>query len=154
MTKRTKPIPVHELSGPVLARFLTKFREVDSGCHEWLRVDRCSGYGRFLIAGERYFAHRIALAMSLGHDLPQGMEVDHLCRNTGCVNPEHLELVTHATNILRGVAPSAATMRSVMLTGYCRRGHDMTAPDAWYVSPNGGRACRECQREPRHRMTA
>lgn len=68
--------------------------------------------------------------------VPDGLELDHLCRVPACCNPEHLEAVTHRENFLRGNAPNAITFR----TNICQRGHSM---DDAYVNADG-RRCRTC----------
>ncbi len=85
---------------PHLDRFMGFVEKQDSGC--WFRYSRArnSGYTTLQVDGRRIGAHRFAYAAFVG-DIPPGMEVDHLCRDRGCVNPEHLELVDRATNLSR-----------------------------------------------------
>lgn len=67
----------------------------DHECWEWKSSRNDWGYGRFAFNGRRYqFAHRVSVALM--QPLPAGVVVDHLCRNRGCVNPSHLEIVTVA----------------------------------------------------------
>ena len=143
MSNATKPI-VEKLTPDVVRRFEGKYEISDNGCHEWRAIWSGDRYGRFAIESRLYLAHRVALTIATGADIAQGLEVDHLCRNPRCVNPDHLEAVTHRENIRRGNAPSAATMRAVAETGRCVEGHDMTAVDPWYTRPNGDRECRQC----------
>ena len=89
-----------------LARFETKYvPEPNSGCWLWLGILNNKGYGRFNAKydgkkGQRY-AHRVSYAHYKGL-IPKELELDHLCRTPCCVNPEHLEAVTHAENLRRG----------------------------------------------------
>jgi len=82
------------------------------------------------------YAHRFSYEMAKG-PIPAGMELDHLCRNRLCVNPDHLEPVTHRENILRGEHPTARAFRS----GLCRNGHPLTVRP---ISKTGSRICLIC----------
>lgn len=68
-----------------------------TGCWDWLRSVDTWGYGRLTVDGRQMQAHRVALLLA-GVELVPGLEVDRLCRNRRCVNPEHLEQVSHAEN--------------------------------------------------------
>lgn len=71
--------------------------------------------------------------------IPEGMDLDHTCRNRGCVNPEHLEPVTTQVNTLRGIGPTAENARKT----HCKHGHPLEG-DNLYVDPEGKRKCRAC----------
>lgn len=105
-----------------------------SGCWEWLGEKNETGYGRFFLGGKRFFAHRISYSI-LKVPLLDSQPLDHLCRNRGCVNPEHLELVTHQENILRGVGPAAKNAKKI----HCPNGHPYDLLDF------GKRRCKICR---------
>jgi len=85
------------------------------------------------------YAHRWYYEIAYG-PIPEGSQVDHLCRNRSCVNPLHLEAVSQQENIARGMSPSAVTAR----TGFCQHGHEMQGRNLITLR-NGKHRCRACQ---------
>ncbi|MFE0326316.1 HNH endonuclease [Streptomyces sp. NPDC058960] len=74
--------------------------------------------------------------------IPDGMQLDHLCRERRSVRPDHLEPVTLVQNVMRGESPTAVNARKT----HCRRGHGLDG-DNLYVKPDGRRVCVTCRRE-------
>lgn len=114
-----------------------------TGCWMWLGYKRC-GYGMFGYGGRkgrRIGAHRYAYQKLKG-DIPDGMVLDHLCRQRDCVNPDHLEPVTQKENCLRGFSPMARQARQE----HCKRGHSLSG-DNLYITPKGRRQCRLCRKQ-------
>lgn len=122
--------------------------EPNSGCTLFIGRLSSDGYGQLYAEGSDHLAHRIAYQTYAGR-IPDGLQLDHLCRNRACVNPMHLEPVTSRTNTLRGIGPAA---RNARLTE-CQRGHAFT-PANTYVDPKGRRGCRLCRSlaQARYRM--
>lgn len=115
-------------------------RVVPTGfCWEWTGYRLDSGYGRMSFAGRMQVAHRIAYQILVG-EIPNGLQLDHLCRNRGCVNPDHLEPVTAQENMRRGFSPTSVTVRD----GVCKRGHSME--DAYITTSAKGRPVRRCRK--------
>ena len=102
--------------------------DAETGCWRWTGVRTHDGYGT-LFEG---YAHRVSYELFVG-PIPEGLEVDHLCNNRCCVNPEHLEPVTREENIRRQVERRT----------HCKSGHPYT-PENTYVRPCGARQCRAC----------
>lgn len=77
----------------------------DTGCWQWLRALSKNGYGRINTrAGGlhiSHWAHRLAFEIMRDETIPPRMELDHKCRNRGCINPDHMEVVTKAENLKR-----------------------------------------------------
>lgn len=109
-------------------------------CCVWLGKPWATGYGYMSVDGKQVGAHRFSYLVHKG-SIPEGLEPDHLCRNRICVNPDHLEAVTHRVNSLRGSSPSALIRRS----GFCSHGHEMT-PENAVTLKDGRQGCRACHR--------
>lgn len=110
----------------------------EGGCWEWT-ASRRKGYGQIRIQAESgewttAAAHRVAYELLVG-PVPAGLDLDHLCRNTICVNPDHLEPVTRRANVLRGMGPSAENARKTR----CLNGHSFDG-----VYSTGQRRCLTC----------
>lgn len=121
---------------PLAERMWTKFERVDG---HWLWTDHLDehGYGRLTIDGRSRPAHRVMYELLVG-PVSRGLHIDHLCRVPRCVNPSHLEPVTPAENIRRGVGPPAQNR----LKTECPQGHPYNEANThWY---DGRRYCRAC----------
>lgn len=129
----------------MLARFEDKFTpEPNSGCWLWTASLDRKGYGQFRFPdGRTGRAHRYAYESFVG-PIPTGLEIDHLCRVRSCVNPTHLEPVTHLENIRRGKTGINLAAANLAKT-HCPQGHPYSGTNL-YVRPNGYRKCRECHR--------
>jgi len=110
------------------------------GCWEWTGVKTRNGYGTIHFNGMTTCAHRVAVLLS-GRAIPPDMEIDHLCRNRGCVNPDHLEVVTRQVNILRGFG-RAWQLKNLT---HCQRGHAFDSLNT-RITVSGDRSCRACTR--------
>ncbi len=84
----------------VISRFNKFVSPQPTGCWHWTGAKTDKGYGRFYLNGNKH-AHRISYELLIG-PIPNGLVIDHLCRNPSCVNPAHLEPVTHVENVKRG----------------------------------------------------
>lgn len=125
-------------------RFWRKVKRDSSDCWEWTGTkDRC-GYGIFCVSyHKRIQAHRYSLMLT-GHVISQEFEVDHLCRNPACVNPKHLEVVTHQENAARGNAGQRFAEVQRAKT-HCPYGHPYDLFNT-YFRHDGGRGCKRCRR--------
>lgn len=114
-------------------------KEVVSGCWLWRGNIHKEGYGRFHVNGCKQLAHRVSYELFRGR-IPEGMQIDHLCRVRFCVNPNHLEVVTGRENTLRGEGICAKWAKQT----HCLHGHEYT-PENTYMYGRW-RYCRECAR--------
>lgn len=155
MTKRiTLPIAPEDITARDEERFDRNWKlDPATGCHVWQLSTAMTGYGRFGLGESSYVAHRVSWVRANGVAIPDGLFIDHLCRNRACVNPAHLEAVTNYVNIQRGTTTAAATMTTLAESQTCQRGHDVSDAAAWYVKKNGARMCLACSRE-RNRRSA
>lgn len=120
---------------PVLDRFMKKVTVCESGCWLWGGVVTRGGYGMFWPDETGTPAHRWSYEHHVGL-IPQGLQIDHLCRVRRCVNPAHLEPVTAKENQIR--SPHNPAIRT-----HCPQGHAYNHANT-YRYPDGRRACRAC----------
>ncbi len=108
-----------------------------TGCWVWTRYLDASGYGRLRVDGRKTLAHRAAFELLRG-PIPEGLQIDHLCRRRACVNPDHLEPVSLQENVARGLSGAAQAARTE-----CPQGHPYT-PENTIQHSSGFRRCRIC----------
>jgi hypothetical protein len=113
---------------------------VGDDCWEWAGAHNRDGYGTAYKDGRPQGAHRVIYELLVG-PIPDGLQIDHLCRNRGCVNPAHMEPVTKKVNLLRGEGVGARFARKT----HCANGHPFDAENT-RITPAGYRVCRTCHR--------
>src|SRR5687768_9248591 len=117
-------------------KFLLRLLGPDE-CWEWPGFRDRDGYGRlYWPTINTRAAHRVAYELFVG-PIPEGLQLDHLCRNRACVNPRHLEPVTQAENARRG---------AIAQKTHCANGHPFDGDNTYWRS-SGHRTCRACNRE-------
>lgn len=136
-----REIPRFSKFRPAVDRIADKVDFHDSGCWLWTGAIHPTGYGQMRTPGTRVStsAHRVVYE-SLVEPIAPGLVLDHLCRIRACVNPDHLEPVTHRVNLLRGVGINATNAAKT----HCKHGHEFT-PENTYRYGNK-RQCRTCNR--------
>ena len=142
---RRPPNPVTPAAMSIETMFARTSPEPNSGCWLWTGGMNQIGYGRVHVNGGRKTAHRVAYELVCGK-VPDGLDLDHLCRVRCCINPDHLEPVTRQVNAARGIAGEVSKKRSALIT-HCPRGHSYSGDNVYYF-PGGGarRGCRACWR--------
>ena len=128
---------------PLLERLTRKIetpRDAD-GCWEWRGYKDKPGYGTFNVGGYMRKAHRVSYETFVGA-IPAGLHLDHLCRNHGCVRPDHLEPVTSRENTLRGETLAATQV----VRTHCPAGHEYSGLNLYLSNEGRKRRCRACDR--------
>jgi hypothetical protein len=136
---------------PIRDRFYAKTQPGPGGCLIWTGAKGGGRltYGAFTWHGRRQTtAHRAAWMLERG-PIPEGHQVDHLCRVPLCVNVEHLDVVLPVENNRRSLSPSSINARKT----HCPQGHPYSAENT-YTDPKGKRHCRACMREADRRRRA
>lgn len=116
----------------------------ERGCWNWQGAKNSEGYGRARGRNSRIgYTHRIMYEETHG-PVPRDLQIDHLCRNPGCCNPEHLEAVTPLVNTRRGCTSEKARALREQRT-HCPSGHPLVAGNL-YFDKKGYQSCKECRR--------
>lgn len=143
-----------EMPADKVAELYANLTRTESGCWEFTGPQTEAGYGRLNILDRYWYTHRLSYELHVGA-IPEGLHMDHLCRNRICCNPEHLEPVTPRENALRSpVAVAAVNARKT----HCLNGHELAGDNLMHRKDGKGRRCRTCHerqvREAGQRRTA
>src|SRR5882672_5544771 len=114
------------------SRLARMTRKTDS-CWHWLGAKNLKGYGQIFKDGKIELAHRVYFEKAFGH-IPKERELNHLCKTPGCVNPAHLEAVTHKQNMAYSYEPSWNPLKE-----RCKHGHPLSGKNLLFWS--GKRHC-------------
>jgi hypothetical protein len=131
---------MHTRNRPHTAHSLLERTQAVDGCNMWQGAKRSNGYGVTMYMGKQTSTHRVMYTLVHG-PVPDDMEVDHICNQRACINPDHLQLVTHAQNMRNGLVRRKT----------CRAGHPWTDENTYVtqVRYKGGtreqRYCRICR---------
>lgn len=142
------PAQVHGYERSVRERLDAYTAVAPSGCWEWTGAIDRNGYGRIRVNGKLDRAHRASYETHVGQ-IPDGLHIDHLCRNRRCLNPDHLEPVTPAENVRRGEGHGSET--------HCPEGHPYAGDNLYEHTDRHGytrRMCRACNVERGRRLRA
>lgn len=135
-------ITPHPIEGQAMKRFWAKVDERSpEECWPWLDTISNRGYGRFYLDSLTYVSAHVYMYELVVEPIPFGTEIDHTCKNKWCVNPYHLEVVTHRENMQRYNGTTET---------HCANGHEY-AVVGFRITGHNGRTCRECARKRRRK---
>ncbi len=125
----------------LFTRFLNKIDFTDT-CWLWTACCLRDGYGQFRVSSTKKMrAHRFSYEWFVG-PIPEGLEIDHLCRTLLCVRPDHLEVVTHIENMRRGIKGDKGLHESIKT--HCPKNHEYSVENTY--THGGKRYCKECDK--------
>lgn len=136
LLKRKNKLPPKKT---IIEKFEERILKTDS-CWNWIGTIKTQGYGTFCFNYKKYYSHRFSYEL-YKNKIPEKFEIDHLCRNRKCVNPDHLEAVTSRINNLRSGSPSAINSKKT----HCIRGHEFNKENTYFSKT--GRHCKACERK-------
>ena len=110
-------------------------------CWNWINAKDKEGYGQLTLLGKSIKAHRLSYEVFIGK-IPKGLVIDHLCHNTSCINPIHLEAVTQKENIRRGNTGKINNHQTKKR--FCPNGHEYNKENTYNYKGNH-RLCRKCR---------
>lgn len=122
-----------------LTRMVLTVGTTEKACMEWPYYVTDKGYGTLYFEGKTTRVHRVAYGIAYGA-IPEGLTIDHLCKNRCCFNPAHLEAVTMGENVLRGDGPTAVNSRKT----HCKNNHPLYGENIY--TWNNMRHCLACRR--------
>ena len=134
---------------PLIVRLMARV-ERDGECWKFTGARNAYGYGVIGVGGRGQgiaLTHRVTYEHFIG-PIPAGRDLDHLCRNRWCCNPNHLEAVTRQENVARGLRGRGYGPRE---RTHCKAGHPY-APENTYYRPDGSRRCKTCSKGWSHRI--
>ena len=128
------------LDDRLIERFWSKVDKTET-CWVWTNHLNWCGYGAFRIGDKKHGAHRVSYVIDRGEQIPEGFQIDHLCKNRACVRPSHLEVVTLQENVRRGNKGGTGRFKT-----HCVKGHPLVEGNLYHYQKNGrpARRCREC----------
>ena len=143
-----RPLPYEAYDKEAFARICRKVSVQDTGfaagpCWVWEGFKNDEGYGRIKYRKKMYLTHRLSYILCSG-PIQEGLQIDHLCRNTGCCNPEHLEAVSALVNTSRSRAKEVNALLRKNMT-HCKHGHPYTEENTYIPPKGGGRSCKICR---------
>lgn len=129
-------------------RFWAKVQKTET-CWLWIGSLTLNGYGQLWLHGRRVMVHRLSYTWLVG-PIPEGKQLDHLCRVRNCVRPSHLEPVTNRENCMRGESFAAVNARKT----HCSEGHPLVEGNLYWTGRGGRGTCKTCHKVKARRRRA